>query len=235
MYSNYNLWDPWVPDELLPQGSNLHSETDADSCSTEHRPAGCRIKSFLETRETGPACCKDVYWTPAHTDTELMSSASSYGAWTHPDTHTCKLLAPWALASVSAAATQARLTLSSEAAEDPRPELQIYSAMGATGTTRLKTSNYSLTVSASINSQHLTEDLGDTFATVRTEHTHRTLSATDHRHGASVSECKQAGHTSWVVWEAQGPKLFLSCTGLWVGAQTATVCERSSANSSFGF
>lgn len=71
MYSNYNLWDPWVPDELLPQGSNLHSETDADSCSTEHRPAGCRIKSFLETRETGSACCKDVYWTPAHTDTEL--------------------------------------------------------------------------------------------------------------------------------------------------------------------
>lgn len=49
---------PWVP-------PTPHSEKDADSCSTEHRPAGCTINSFLQTNTTGSACYKDIYWPPA--------------------------------------------------------------------------------------------------------------------------------------------------------------------------
>lgn len=55
------------------------------------------------------------------------------------------------------------------------------------GTTRLKTSNYILTCGGGLR-RHLTEALGDIFAIARAEHTQRTLSTTDHRHEASVSE-----------------------------------------------
>lgn len=61
-----------------------------------------------------------------HIHPQLMVSSLLLQSVDSPHTHTCKLLAPWAPASVSATASQASLahyhalTLSSEAAENPR-------------------------------------------------------------------------------------------------------------------